>query len=186
MEIKEGKDIDKEIVLLRRKYKRELGQQKKADIKTEKVTVFDYIIELPAGLEDMNETIKKAIYLSKDRPPVIKINNTHDITFTFSKAEISEKPYGKDIQDYIKTALKKSRAAIVLYDSGVLEAGGLTVYWLDYKVNCLNGNLYDLLYIFSIGNSYFIGNFQCRFEKYDEWKAFILESLKTMKRRSDE
>ena len=82
----------------------------------------------------------------------------------------------KKIQDDMKKIWKQN----VFYDMGEVYADMLPVAWMDFKSFCLNGSLYNLLFLFDFEERTVLGNFHCVFSEYDIWKPVVLKLLTTI------
>ena len=48
---------------------------------------------------------------------------------------------------------------MVFYDSGAIKAGKKDVEWMDYKMFCIDSELYCLLFLFDVKNHFNYGKF---------------------------
>lgn len=136
---------------------------------------------LPESIRDMSLLGKAIKYRSKNRPQIIKADQDGDASFTFSIIPSYE---GKDelhmnlrrIRDDMKKVWKQN----VFYDEGKIHADVGEVVWMDFRSYCLNGSLYNLMFLFEVKDEMVLGNFHCSFPKYDVWKPLVLKLLTTI------
>lgn len=169
--------FDKEIIALIRKCKNE-DENGEISVSLEDISMWGFSMKLPAGLKEMKQGIKEVIFQSNMRPSVVRIDEKMKYRFVFSKISNKEMINERELSDKISQTLGKCGKQIVVYEKGVLQAVNTQVEWIDYKMLCLDGELYGLIYFFNMNAEYIIGGFQCEFVFYDKWKPLIIELLK--------
>lgn len=136
---------------------------------------------LPEMMSDMEERKATVKYRNQNRPQVIKSDSKGDVSFTFSIIPSDEREEIqlnrlKKIQDDMKKIWKQN----VFYDMGEVTSDTFSIAWMDFKSFCLNGSLYNLLFLFDFEERTVLGNFHCVFSKYDIWKPVVLKLLTTI------
>lgn len=183
---------DKIILTLRNKYREKLaeelplGRQIQAgadsiDLQREEIFRGKCTMLLPEMMTDMEERKAAVKYRNQNRPQVIKSDAKGDVSFTFSliPADEGEETPLKRLKR-IQNDMKKIWKQNVFYDMGEVYADMLPVAWMDFKSFCLNGSLYNLLFLFDFEERTVLGNFHCVFSKYDIWKPVVLKLLTTI------
>lgn len=181
-----GEYRDRMILAFRRKYREEQHKQREAGQEMELGRVLlpggKCSILLPKSMTDMGDVERVVKYRSRNRPCMIKTDETGDATITFQtlpKEEKSGADIGKDFEE-IRGKIQRIWKQNVFYDIGEVPVGELQVEWMDFRTFCLDGSLYCLLFLFEAGESIMLGNFHCSFPKYDVWKPVILKLLATI------
>ncbi len=188
-----GECADKVILAFRKKYKEEQSRHgtigKEISIGANNVSVYRaFLFEgkcsilLPEGMKDMGNLERMVKYRGKNRPPIIKTEDSGDATITFSMLPKEEKD-SLDVWEKLGNIREDMRhiwKQNVFYDMGRVLAGELQVAWMDCRAFCLDGSLYCLLFLFAAGDRAVFGNFHCSFSKYDVWKPAILKLLSTI------
>ena len=175
--IENRNSFDKEIIALIKKCKN--GEDnRESSIPLEDISMWGFSMKLPAGLREMQQGIKKVIFPSNARPPIVRIDENMEYRFIFSRISNKEIIKEGEVSDKVSQTLEGCGKQIVVYEKGVLQAVNTQVEWMDYKMLCLDGGLYGLIYFFDTNTDYIIGGFQCGFASYDKWKPLIIELLK--------
>ena len=184
--------VDKMILALRNKYREKLAQElpvgkeiqagaSSIPLRREEIFRGKCTMLLPETIRDLDRKKAAVKYRSLNRPQVIKSDVKGDASFTFSLIsadEGEETPLKrlKKIQDDMKKIWKQN----VFYDMGEVYADMLPVAWMDFKSFCLNGSLYNLLFLFDFEERTVLGNFHCVISEYDIWKPVVLKLLTTI------
>lgn len=140
-------------------------------------------IMLPEILSDMNARYRMVKYRNQNRPQVIKTDGNADATVTFSLLPMADIENAPDISAQMEKLygdMKKVWKQYVFYDTGQVEAGELPVAWMDFRSFCMDGSIYNLLFIFQAQGQIVLGNFHCSFPQYDTWKPVMLKLLTTI------
>lgn len=193
--------VDRDIVLLKRAYHNKLSEEELlaqtvrigAESYHLKKAVFfahqdcpngRFTMMIPDYLEDMDNLYASVKYLHSNRPEIIKTDEHNNVTFTYSIVRGNRKD-GEEknilnqlvkIKDGMEKVFKQNR----YYDMEELQADSLDIAWFDYKGHCLDGPIYCLLFIFYMNEDLVLGNFQCSFSIYDNWKSAVLKMLTTI------
>ena len=192
--MKEPEYIDSVILALRRKcVEKQVEQQQISDtvhIGVNKISLYreelfggKCSIMLPEILSDMNDRYRRIKYPNLNRPQIIKTDVNADATMTFSLLPMAEVENITDISAQIEKLygdMKKVWKQFVFYDTGQVEAGELPVGWMDFRSFCMDGSIYNLLFMFQAEEQIVLGNFHCSFPQYDIWKPVILKLLATI------
>lgn len=192
--MKEPEYIDSIILALRTKCEEKQEEQQqisdtihigvnKISLYREKLFGEKCSIMLPEIMTDMNNRYRMIKYRNQNRPQIIKTDFNTDATMTFSLLPMSDKESAQDISAQMEKLhgdMKKVWKQHVFYDTGQVAAGGLTVAWMDFRSFCMDGSLYNLLFIFQIEEQIVLGNFHCSFPQYDIWKPAVLKLLTTV------
>ena len=138
---------------------------------------------LPEILSDMNARYRMVKYRNQNRPQVIKTDSNADATVTFSLLPMADVENAPDISTQIEKLygdMKKVWKQYVFYDTGQVEAEGLSIGWMDFRSFCMDGSIYNLLFMFQAEEQIVLGNFHCSFPQYDIWKPVMLKLLATI------
>lgn len=160
-----GECADKVILAFRKKYKEEQSRHgtigKEVSIGANNVSVYRaFLFEgkcsilLPEGMKDMENLERMVKYRGKNRPPIIKTEDSGDATITFSMLPKEEKD-SLDVWEKLGNIREDMRhiwKQNVFYDMGRVLAGELQVAWMDCRAFCLDGSLYCLLFLFAAGD----------------------------------
>ncbi len=142
-----------------------------------------FSIMLPEIMLDMADKYKRIKYPNQNRPQVIKTDFNGDATITFSLLPVSDTENALDISAQMGKLygdMKKVWKQCVFYDMGQVEAEELPVAWMDFRLFCIDGSIYNLLFMFQVEEQVVLGNFHCSFPQYDIWKPVILKLLTTI------
>ena len=192
--MKEPEYIDSVILALRTKcLEKQVEQQQISDtvhIGVNKISLYreelfggKCSIMLPEILSDMNDRYRRIKYPNLNRPQIIKTDVNADATMTFSLLPMAEVENTPDISAQIEKLygdMKKVWKQFVFYDTGQVEAEGLSIGWMDFRSFCMDGSIYNLLFLFRAQEQSVLGNFHCSFPQYDTWKPVILKLLTTI------
>lgn len=140
-------------------------------------------IMLPEIMSDMDDKYKRIKYRNQNRPQIIKTDFNCDTTITFSLLPIPDIENAADISaqmEKLHEDMKKVWKQYVFYDTGQVEAGELSVAWMDFRSFCMDGSIYNLMFMFHVEERIVLGNFQCSFPQYDMWKPTVLKLLTTV------
>lgn len=142
-------------------------------------------IMLPEILSDMDDRDKSIKYRNQNRPQVIKTDINGDITITFSllpRSDVEEAntPSISAQMEKLYNDMKKVWKQNVFYNMGQVMAEDISVAWMDFRSFCMDGSIYNLLFMFQVEEQIVLGNFQCSFPQYDIWKPTVLKLLTTI------
>ncbi len=136
---------------------------------------------LPETVRDMPLLVRAIKYRSKNRPQIIKTDQDGDASFTFSIIPSDNGREGLQVRlRHIRNDMKKVWKQNVFYDEGKVHIDAGAVVWMDFRSYCLNGSLYNLMFLFEMEDEAVLGNFHCSFPKYDVWKPMVLKLLTTI------
>ncbi|MBD5393454.1 MAG: hypothetical protein HDR71_04125 [Lachnospiraceae bacterium] len=192
--MKEPEYIDSVILALRTKCEEKQEEQQQISdtihIGVNKISIYreelfggKCSIMLPEIMSDMNDTYRMIKYRNQNRPQIIKTDVNGDATVTFSLLSMTDIENAPDISaqmEKLHQDMQKVWKQHVFYDTGQVEAGELPVAWMDFRSFCMDGSLYNLLFIFQIKEQIVLGNFHCSFPQYDIWKPAVLKLLTTV------
>lgn len=134
---------------------------------------------LPTGFFLMGEEAIKEKYPSLQRPNIILTNYDKSINFTFSI--ITDRK--QDIfftKQAIKQAIKAVYPSNLFYEDGIFEHQNSRVCYFDFKSFSLDGQIYNMMFIFLLDEQVVIGNFNCRFEFYEEWRPILIKIIESI------
>lgn len=186
---------DKLILALRQKYEQRqpenLETAKDIRIGAERIPAYRQSlfegrcsILLPDIMTDMADAQAAARYRSRQRPQIIKAEAGGDAALTFSLLpfypQTMKEMGAPDRLKTIRRDMERIWKQNVFYDTGKVKAGQEEIPWMDLKAFCLNGQLYSLIFLFQMQGDMVLGNFHCRFQRYDIWKAAVLNILTTL------
>lgn len=141
-------------------------------------------IMLPKILSDMNARYRIMKYRNPNRPQVIKTDFDCDATMTFSLLPMPDSDNTPDISarmEKLHDDMQKVWKQHVFYDTGEVEAEKNIVAWMDFRSFCMDGSIYNLLFMFPVEEQIVLGNFHCSFPQYDIWKPVVLKLLTTIR-----
>ena len=193
--MKEPEYIDSVILALREKCRKEQVEKQQisdnVQIGLNKIALYRDVlfggkcsIMLPEIMSDMNIRNRMIKYRNQNRPQVIKADFNNDVTVTFSLLPMVDTDNEQDIaaqMEKLHDDMKKVWKQNVFYDTGQVEAEELSVAWMDFRSFCMDGSVYNLLFIFQVEEQIVLGNFQCSFPQYDIWKPIVLKLLATIR-----
>ncbi len=191
--MKELEYADRTILALRAKYQEKklehmpLGEE--IPIGTNSIPLYRAVlfdgkcsIMLPETMTDMDKRECAIKYRDNNRPQIIKTDSCYDADMTFCLIPLPAEPTRnisvqlEKMRDDMKRVWKQN----VFYDTGEVAAEETTVAWMDCKAFCLGGELYNLIFMFPLGNQAVLGNFHCSFPQYDIWKPAVVRLLSTI------
>lgn len=189
--MKEGKYVDEEILLLKRKC-----QSVKADydllndeipvhgkkIHFCRTPLFDgsFVMLLPEHFTQMPEEIAKVRYINIYRPPVILSGPDYDENFGFHLLEDADDGLDELIGQ-MQDAVLSLAPETVVYEKGDLVPEGMEGRWFEYKNFTLDEETYNIQFVIRSTNHLLVGTFNCRMAFYDEWKPLVLKALEQIK-----
>lgn len=181
----EGKKyLDKVLLELRKeseKSKEPVLISEKCDVKKIAIYENDAYMMIPIEWQSMNPVWRCAKYNRSYRPEVIITDAHGDATITFSDVGKMDRLVGiRQCCMQLKNDMQEIWNQLVFYDSGAIKAGKKDVEWMDYKMFCIDSELYCLLFLFDVKNHLIMGNFHCSFSIYNRWKPQILMLLETI------
>lgn len=141
-------------------------------------------IMLPESLSDMNVRYRMIKYRNQNRPQIIKTDFKGDATITFSLLPMEDNESAADISTRMEKLhgdMRKVWKQYVFYDTGEVEAEEVLVAWMDFRSFCIDGSIYNLLFMFQAEEQIVLGNFHCSFPQYDIWKPVVLKLLMTIR-----
>ena len=124
-------------------------------------------------MTDMDDMYRMIKYRNQNRPQVIKTDFNGDATVTFSLLPMSDMESAADISAQMKKVhddMEKVWKQNVFYDMGQITIEELSVVWMDFRSFCMDGSIYNLLFMFQLEEQIVLGNFHCGFPQYDIWK----------------
>lgn len=133
--IEKRNSFDKEIIALIRKCKSE-EENEGIGIPLEEINMWGFSMKLPAGLKEMREEIKKVIFPSNARPPIVRMDENMEYRFLFSRIADKETVGKSRLSDKISQTLHECGKQIVIYEKGVLQAVNIQVEWSNHKMLC--------------------------------------------------
>lgn len=188
---------DKVILALRQKYKEITAEHQEIEedvqIGSSRIPVYKEdlfhgkcSVLLPESMRDLSYLESVVKYRNRNRPEIIKTDLEGDASFTFSLLSLDNtewyKKEGLVRLGEIRRDMKKIWKQNVFYDMGEIQAGMISIAWMDFRTFCLEGSLYNLLFLFDLEKETVLGNFHCGFEQYDKWKMAVLRMLATIQK----
>ncbi|SFR89053.1 hypothetical protein [Anaeromicropila populeti] len=143
-------------------------------------------IWLPDTFVKMPSAIAQVKYPSSQRPQIIMTDLSSSVNFTFSLFDMEIDK--EDIEDTCKgfqSIIKKVQPANVFYENDTWELGKTKVSWFDYKASAIDADIYNIVYVTSIGKNILHGIFNCMDQESADWKeaAFqVIQSIKDLTR----
>lgn len=182
--------IDKEIISLRKKRQRDklreiigdnniLIEDKVISLIKENLFEDKFSINLPNDFKYMENNLAQIKYFSNYRPQIIKWNETENATIGFSQI-INCYKETKEMKEEIYHIIFNLFPQNVFYDEALIKLKNRDIYWFDYKSFAIDIDLYNILFMFKIKNDLILGNFNCIFDKFEDWNLAILKILKTI------
>lgn len=168
----ENKDIYKDVYVCGEK------------IEFEDVFFFDrkMSMRIPREYTDLPLALAKIKYPAEQRPQIIKANEDGSVNITLSLYEQELKK--EDIEsarNEIKAIFKKMFPANVFYDTKIEENENIKVGYFDYKSSALDCDLYNVLFLTSIGGNSLLGTFNCKHSDMEEWKLVVPQMIMSIK-----
>ncbi len=129
-------------------------------------------------LAERNEAEK--IFWTKNRPPIILLTDNQRVGITFQAVPDWEGRKVSECGEELCRLLERMDSRTVFYDSGT---GGneVKVFWLEYKSFAKRKRVYNIAFLFAIGEKRILGTFFSPFEEYGQWKKEILELFETIR-----
>lgn len=138
-------------------------------------------ILLPEGFITMPKKIAKIKYPSECRPQVIKTDDTGMVNMAFNLFDRNILPRQiKGATNTLKKGIRNMYPANIFFEEKTMELGNTICSWFDYKSYAMDGAIYNLLYVTSIGGKVLQGTFNCRFEEMDQWREAVIQMIKSI------
>lgn len=164
-DIKTGFFLDGEVV----KFEEQIIYQ-------EKMSIF-----LPREFITMPKKIAKIKYPSECRPQVIKTNDTGMVNMTFNLFDRNILPQQiKGASNTLKKGIRNMYPANIFFEEKTIKMGDTICSWFDYKSYAMDGAIYNLLYVTSIGGKVLQGTFNCRFEEMNKWREAVIQMINSI------
>lgn len=180
-------DVDKMYLLLQEQLKKNSGRREVAD------TVINchgpsFSVHLPPGFETAGTDKASAVFHSKNRPDLLFLQPDGNAGITLQPLDMKHGLQGEDLEAMkgeIRRTLKRTDGKTVFYEEGE-AAGCIPVLWFDYKSFAEDRPVYNMMFLFSLGEMIVMGTFYCIFRQYDVWKPEILDMLRTIHSKETE
>lgn len=136
---------------------------------------------LPVQFKDMPQKMIEIKYPMRDRPSIIKTNLEGDVNYTYKLLPLPCKP--EKIEENAKVLKQMLQRVMPQYKMNK-EYGGKTqntmYYGFDYTFNTIDTKAYNLLYGFSIHNTYVQGTFTCLESDAELWIPSVIQSIESI------
>ena len=186
--------IDKEIISLKKRKQKDklrttigenniLIENKIISLVRENLFENKFSIKLPSNFEYMEDELARIKYFSNYRPQIIKWNEEESATIGFSQifnCNMEMKELCKEVYHTIFSLFPQN----VFYNRELIKFNDIEVYWFDYKSFAIDIDLYNILFMFKIKNDLILGNFNCIFDKFEDWNLAMLKMLETIYNKS--
>lgn len=136
---------------------------------------------VPQIFFEMSLGIAKIKYPSEWRPKLILTSPA--FTENLSLSIFDQTIQGEEIKQAAiryRTLIRKSYPANLFFEDKIEPLGQGKLGWFDYKSYALDGQLYNLMFVTGIGGRLMLGNFNCIFNDFDEWKQYVLQMLRSI------
>ncbi len=176
---------DEDVIKLRKKkMKEEYNDIKKGFYINDKIVEFSkrvifpdkMTIVLPNEFIVMPMNIAKMKYPAESRPQVIMTDRTGQVNITFSYFNRVITP--KQIPgacEMLSKAIRNLNPANEFYEKGTDVIRDTVCSWFEYKGYAIDGQVYNMLFITSIGGFFLQGMFNCRFQDMNEWRDAAIQ-----------
>lgn len=142
---------------------------------------------LPESFVDMPMKIARVKYPSEQRPQIIKTDLLGSTNFAFNLFDKPIKPTQmKSAADGMRDIIKKVNPANVFYEDGVEPLGDTQLAWFEFKGHGIDTQIYNIVYITSIGGKLLHGIFNCAIADRDEWRGPAFQVIRSIKDRTAE
>lgn len=143
-------------------------------------------VDMPDSYQEMSQTRVDLLYPYEERPQIILESMQTGSFCTFSLFEDQGLMNGQ-----MESAIHAiSRIVTRLYPSCILEEGQIMMCgqsscgWFAFKTIDVEGELYNVMYIFSVNGHMMLGTMGCRMEDEQE-KGQMLERLNSLRALSE-
>lgn len=135
-------------------------------------------IMLPTTFVTMPPDMAKFKYPAEARPHIIKtsLDSTVNLGFSWIKQPIRPDEVSFVVKQ-CKEALKALHPANIFFDMQTIAQEDRILAWIDYKGYAIDHQLYNILFITSIGGNMLNGFFNCKFSDSDEWRAGAFQMI---------
>lgn len=182
MERMENGDFDLLRVRMEKRFRRaeiEIG----TDGNREQISGMDFSVSLSPNLARAGEEAAAEVFWSRKRPPVFFLTQERTAGLTFQPLH-EELDAGALIpsRERVRRITEQIDERTVLYDSG---EGGRAA-WFDYKSFAGKEAVYNMTFLFQVGQRKILGTFFCAFGAYDKWKPAVLGMMDSIKTQEEE
>lgn len=153
------------------------------------IQLFDGKMELllPDSFVDLPGKLAKIKYPSEYRPQIIKTNLLGDVNFAFNlfPQQVSSDQLSIAARTFAKM-IKQMNPSTVFYDKATEDLGDTKLSWFDFKGYAMDGQLYYIYYVTSIGGNLLHGIFNCRMEDMQEYKEPAFLAIRSIRDLTEE
>ena len=131
-------------------------------------------ITMPEVFNVMSTESAEQKYGAEDRPDTIYTFDNNDVSFTLTYKEglLTEDEDIPDVKDVTQRMIARSLTDSKIIESKVLEANGRTYAYFDFA-----GDIYSLIFFFSLDGCLIMGSFECLRSCMNDWRPVLLQML---------
>lgn len=138
-------------------------------------------VMLPASFLDMPDLLAEVKYPSVQRPQIIKMNQTGAVNFCFNLFESPiERAQVEPVCLSFRSALQKSRPSLMQMGQETKRLADADISWFEFRSYSLSDQIYNLLFVTSIGGKLMNGAMNCPANIAKEWKPIMRQVVQTI------
>lgn len=142
---------------------------------------------IPESFHEMPAKMAKIKYPSENRPQVIQSNEDGSVNFAFSRLNSLIPPdQMRTIGTAIKSMIARVQPAAVFYEEKEEPLENTQIEWFDFKGYAIDSQIYNLIFVTSMGNRLILGIFNCLFADCEEWKPIAHQMMLSLKKHNKE
>lgn len=136
---------------------------------------------MPAAFDVMEPELMDIKYPSSRRPDYIYTSESTSINVTLKIMEQQVKE--EELEDFTETMrniLQKTQPTTKMLDIGMNEVNGLQIGYFDFISPALDNKIYNLMFLFIVGEHVTMGSVNCLKKEMDIWKPIaygMMESI---------
>ncbi|MCH1624650.1 hypothetical protein [Fredinandcohnia quinoae] len=136
---------------------------------------------IPAAFEVMTPELMDIKYPSSRRPEYIYTSESTSINVTMKIMEQEIK--SEELEDFthnMMNMLSKMQPSAEMLDIGMKEVNGEQIGYFDFITPALDGKIYNLMFLFMVGENVTMGSVNCLKKEMNIWKPLaygMMESI---------
>ncbi|MGE7950000.1 hypothetical protein [Lysinibacillus sp. NPDC093688] len=136
---------------------------------------------MPAAFDVMEPELMDIKYPSSRRPDYIYTSESTSINVTLKimEQQVKEEEL-EDFTEAMRNILQKTQPTTKMLDIGMNEINGLQIGYFDFISPALDNKIYNLMFLFIVGENVTMGSVNCLKKEMDIWKPIaygMMESI---------
>jgi hypothetical protein len=139
---------------------------------------------IPADFFIMPTELAKLMYPNENRPDLIYTNEKGSINLTFTLGDGALN--SRDLKltlEYLQRLIADTNPSCKLISSDIIDMKPKVAYF-DYISPAIDGDIYNLAFLFSRGDKHLLGSFNCNRTVMDDWSEIAKQMLLTIRKHT--